>query len=101
MDASRFDFLTRSLAAHSRRHVSRALAGLGFAGMLGAASALPAVAGKRRKRKCKGNTKKCGKRCIPRANCCSDKGCDSSLGLICVDGQCVCGVRRGASIQAC
>jgi hypothetical protein len=116
MDADRCDFLARSLVTSSRRRFSLALAGLGLAGGLGLPAGPVAVEGKKqRKRKrrrnrnrnqkqptCASGEKLCGEACIPEADCCSDDDCgDPGLGLICVEGECVCGTRRGLSIQAC
>jgi hypothetical protein len=115
MDADRFNILTRSLTTRSRRRFSLALAGLGLAGGLGLLGLPGEVAGKKRckrkrngkrckikdKPKCGSGEKPCVKSCIPEAACCTDDDCDSSLGLICVEGDCVCGSRRGLSIQAC
>lgn len=115
MDTSHFDSLTRSLTTRTRRHFSLALAGLGLAGGLGLLAGPAAVAGKKqckRKRKgkrckikdkpkCESGEKPCFKSCIPEADCCTDEDCSTDLGLICVDGDCICGSRRGVSIQAC
>lgn len=106
MDTKRFDVLTRSLTTRSRRHFSRALAGLTLAGgvgsMLRQGDAEARKKRNKKKKNCKGATKKCGKRCIPEADCCTDAECNpTDLGLICVEGACICGARRGVSIQAC
>jgi hypothetical protein len=115
MDTSQLDALTPSLTLRTRRRFSLALAGLGLAGGLGLLAGPAAVVAKKqckRKRKgkrckikdkpkCGSGEKPCGKSCIPEADCCTDDDCDVSLGLICVDGDCICGSRRGVSIQAC
>jgi hypothetical protein len=43
---------------------------------------------KKRKKKCKGGKRKCGKKCIPKANCCTDADCGG--GATCQDGTCLC-----------
>jgi hypothetical protein len=115
MDADRVYFLTRSLTGPTRRRFGRALAGLGLAGGLGLFAGPAAVAGKKickRKRKgkrcrikdkpkCGSGEKPCFKSCISEADCCMDEDCATSLGEICVDGDCVCGSRRGLAIEAC
>jgi hypothetical protein len=93
MDAVRFDRLARSLIAPSRRGFGRALAGLGLAG--GVSALLRGTDGeakkrKRKKKKCRGETKKCGKRCIPKANCCTSGDCDHDHSFHCIDGVCAC-----------
>jgi hypothetical protein len=94
MDSAHFDRLTRIVSiALSRRTTLVALAG----GFFGAGSLAPwddAVAKKKRRRKkkrkkkCKGSTKKCGKKCIPTSGCCSSADCDE--GRTCVSGTCTC-----------
>jgi hypothetical protein len=115
METDRFNFLTRSLTGATRRRFSLALAGLGLAGGLGLLTLPDKVTGKKKckrkrkgkrckiidKPKCGSGEKPCVKSCIPEADCCTDEDCATSLGEICVDGDCVCGTRRGLSIQAC
>lgn len=90
MDADDFDRLTRSFTATpSRRHIARALAGLGLAGALGLRPGAASVSAKNKKRrKCKGGTKRCGKTCLPRAACCDHSDCPA--GASCERGSCVC-----------
>jgi hypothetical protein len=110
VDSDHFDHLTRKV----RRLLSRRT----FAGALGlGALTLPNVIDakkrkKRKKKKCKGGTKRCGKRCIPATGCCSDSECGADercdngtcictleccgdaacgAGNLCVEGQCVTG----------
>jgi hypothetical protein len=86
MDAERFDGVVRSLAVHSPR---RKALGLTLGGLFGAVALTSTEARKKKKRKkkkCKSGKKKCGKSCIPVADCCSDCG---ELGT-CEDGACLC-----------
>jgi hypothetical protein len=93
MDESRFDQTLKAFAAASgRRTALRALGGAAMA--LLAVIGLPDVGDARKKKvknkkkkKCKGGTKKCGKKCIPATDCCTDADCD---GGTCVDGTCQC-----------
>ena len=70
MDRTRFDALTRSLAESSdRRATLRLLAG----GTLGALAGLLALDGPDAadaRTRCRGGKKPCGKRCIPKDQCC-------------------------------
>ncbi len=95
MDAGRFDDLLRSLfASPTRRGIGRTLAGLTLGGMLGK-SALAEVEArkKRRKKKCKGGKKKCGKKCRDlqtdplHCGSCGNR-CDDDM--VCRDGDCLC-----------
>lgn len=87
MDHSRFDNITRTLAAPSRRSL------LGLAG----ASALTAVLGRSeaeaKKKKCKKPKIKCGKACVnPKTspNHCGGCGKRCEGDLTCINGQCAC-----------
>jgi hypothetical protein len=83
MDGSRFDFLVQQLRGRgNRRSTLGFLSALGLG--IGFAPSEHGAARKKRK-KCKGQTKKCGKRCIPKSECCG--GCGS--GLTCCEGTCV------------
>jgi hypothetical protein len=83
MDATLFDRLTRGLmAAPSRRRV---LCGLGALAVPGLADARKKR--KKHKKKCKGGKKKCGKKCIPQANCCLPGDCAADE--LCSGGVCV------------
>ena len=85
MDAKRFDHLAAVVGrAAARRGVLGALVG-GLAGLAGLAAG-PDVAGKKRKKKCKSGTKKCGKRCIPLNGCCDAGECPN--GEACRDNRC-------------
>jgi hypothetical protein len=42
--------------------------------------------GKKGKKPCRGTTKRCGRRCIPRTNCCTSAECDQ--GEVCRNGRC-------------
>jgi hypothetical protein len=89
MDDGRFDDFLRTLAAPpSRRGVARALSGLILTG--GAASLLGFTATEAKKKKCKGSTKKCGKKCIAATSCCTAADCGS--GGACAGGVCVCAI---------
>jgi hypothetical protein len=88
MDGQRFDRLVRLLGAPgSRRLALRAVLG-GLAGpVLGFASGdAKKKKGKHKKKKCKSGTRKCGKACIPMANCCTAADCDD--GETCQSGAC-------------
>jgi hypothetical protein len=85
VDNATFDRLVRSIS----RHVTRRTA-LGFISTVGlsvfATSALDASA-----KPCKGIKKKCGKKCIPKKDCCNDKECDRQVaGQVCKNGACKC-----------
>jgi hypothetical protein len=104
MDADRFDLLTRSLIAPSRRGFSRALAGLGLVGGLDSLLSLADAGAKKRKhqnrkKKCKNGKKKCGKKCILKTQCCSAADCQT--GATCEDGTCVCPSERAECDGAC
>jgi hypothetical protein len=75
MESSRFAAWSRLLAARTtdRRAAGRFAAGIAALalGSLGSAQ----TDAKRRKKKCKGNKKKCGNQCIPKDACCSDRDC--------------------------
>ena len=83
MDGERFDTLVQRLSRpRDRRSALGVLAGMGLGGFLAFS---PPVLAKKKRNKCKGNTRKCGKRCIPKSECCG--GCAN--GLTCCDGACV------------
>jgi hypothetical protein len=93
MEDQQFDDLVR-IVSRSRR----TLLGLSTALWLGLGAALglaplTADARKRKKKKkknkkCRGNTKKCGKRCIPQTSCCASADCGPNN--VCVNNQCQC-----------
>jgi hypothetical protein len=89
VDDHRFDAMIRSLGAIPRRTAISGLVGvgLGFAsGWLGSEGA--ARNRRRRRKRCKANTKRCRRKCIPRANCCNDGDCSEVT--VCRNGACVC-----------
>jgi hypothetical protein len=74
MDANRFDALARSFRVTAPRRTALALVGAGLSAVLASAGGKDADA-RKNKKKCRGNKKKCGKKCIPKANCCKDGDC--------------------------
>jgi hypothetical protein len=90
MDDNRFDAFVCSLdIAIPRRGALVGALGTGLAALLTRIGIETAEAKKRkRKKKCKGGKKKCGKKCIPKASCCKSADCPS--GASCVNGGCVC-----------
>jgi hypothetical protein len=85
MDAFHFDRVTRTVSTVlSRRTFARVLS-LGAIALPGLSDAKRT----RKKKRCKRNKKKCGKRCFPRANCCNSADC--AAGELCIGGQCVIG----------
>jgi hypothetical protein len=92
MDADRFDAFVRSLdIAAPRRTTVGALLGAGLAALLARFGIEDAGAKKKRKKrkrkkKCKGGKKKCGKKCIPKANCCQSADCGTNEK--CTNGAC-------------
>jgi hypothetical protein len=92
MDEFKFAQALKDLAAASdRRHALRSLGLVGMALLAGFGMSDDGEAKKKKKgggrKKCKGNTKKCGKKCIPSTNCCSNADCD---GGACAAGTCQC-----------
>jgi hypothetical protein len=95
MDGSRFDALVQQLHGRgNRRSTLGFLSALGLG--IGFAPAERGAARKKRK-KCKDQTKKCGKRCIPKGECCG--GCGS--GLTCCEGTCFDLTTSGANCGVC
>lgn len=92
MDSSRFDALTRSLHRHdsSRRALLCAVAGgLAAAGL---ASVPIADAARRKKKKCKNGTTRCGKKCVDLSSSAKNCGtCKNScpFAIACVASTCV------------
>jgi hypothetical protein len=80
MEESRFDTWTR-------RRFGLATGGAAVA-LMGLAGRNGALAKKKKKKKCKGGKKKCGKKCILKTQCCVDTDCPT--GADCVSGTCVC-----------
>jgi hypothetical protein len=87
MDANRVDRLARALTSSPPR---RAVLGLIFGAMLSINDLEGADARKKRKKRCRAGKKKCGKRCIPKSNCCRDTDCPSGSGQTCQGGTCAC-----------
>lgn len=87
MESFRFDALVRTFPITSRRVAARALLGGALTTALAGIGGGNAGVKKRKKKKCKGNKKKCGKKCIPKSSCCSDTGCGEAT---CNDGVCDC-----------
>jgi hypothetical protein len=87
MDDAHFDRLAAALAAAPSRRGLLRLSSAGIVpALFGRLDSHEGAARKRRKKKCKGNKKKCGKRCIPRANCCTSDECPQ--GEVCRNGRC-------------
>jgi hypothetical protein len=95
MDDRRFDRLATALSAGpSRRWILRWGSG-GLVALL-TRLALPSAAAKQKrhkhKKKCSGGKKKCGKRCIPRTNCCAASDCPAPppcQQALCQEDQCL------------
>jgi hypothetical protein len=105
VDDVRFDGMTRVLGALlDRRKTARAAAG-------GALTSLGLAAGhdvdaKKKKKKCKGGKKKCGKKCCPVGQFCRNGKCSTCPPprFLCPNGDCVetlCGGECCAVAQAC
>lgn len=96
MDARQLDDLAREIGSQlPRRSVLGALGGL--AALLSAPT-LNADA-KKKKKKCKGGKKKCGKKCILADQCCTSADCGSKGE--CVSGTCVCPAGQKACNGGC
>jgi hypothetical protein len=83
MDADRFDALTRALDSGSRRRMLGVLGGVALGAIAPLRDQLNGAAKKRKKKK-----KKCGKKCIPKSNCCTSAECGP--GGTCEGGACTC-----------
>jgi hypothetical protein len=91
MHSTLIDALVRCWGTRSRRDGLLLLAGGGLAALLTRldhGSARERQKHKKRRKKCKGNTQKCGKKCIPKSNCCTNPDCGP--GGACLDGACFC-----------
>ncbi len=91
MHSTLIDALVRFWGTRSRRDSLRLLTGSGLAALLTRldhGSARERQKHKKRRKKCKGNTQKCGKKCIPRSDCCTNANCGP--GGACLAGACVC-----------
>jgi hypothetical protein len=96
MDARHLDDLAREIGSQLPRR--------GVLGALGGLAALLAVptleaGAKKKKKKCKGGKKKCGKKCIPADQCCTTADCGSKGQ--CVGGTCVCPAGQKACNGGC
>ena len=87
MDESRFDDLARALSVGPSRRSLLVTLGATMLGAVLSARANDVIA-KHKKPKCKSTEKKCGKQCIPKANCCSDRDCVGAA--TCRKGKCRC-----------
>lgn len=83
MESSRFDRLTRVVSRAASR---RAVLGLAAGALSGIVAMAGVDAGNRTT--CRGNKKKCGKRCIPKSKCCKNRECAG--GETCQNGSCRC-----------
>jgi hypothetical protein len=103
MNASHFDLLTHALATAPRRRFSQALVSLLLATPPSVARNATDVVGKKKhrkkKNKCKGGKKKCGKQCILKTECCVDKDCP--IGGACENGACLCPSGETACDEIC
>lgn len=92
MELDRFDALTRHIfISLTRRGLLGTLLGSGVAVAGVAGTGLLTAEARKRKRKqktCKRGKKRCGKRCIPRGDCCKDAECGN--GGTCDGGACLC-----------
>jgi hypothetical protein len=88
MVTARLDVLVRALGTASRRDGVRLLA----AGVLGGRLAWLNLTGeaKKKKKKCKGSKKNCGKKCIPKNTCCAQTDCAKGSGQVCLGDVCGC-----------
>jgi hypothetical protein len=85
MDQDRFDAFVLSLdTGVPRRSALIGTLGTGLAGLLTRLGVETAESKKKKRKKCKGGKKKCGKKCILKTECCG--GCDE--GETCCDGTC-------------
>ena len=97
MDARQLDDLARDIGSRlPRRSMLGALGGLAT---LLAAPQLQSDARKKKKKKCKGGKKKCGKTCIPADQCCTSADCGARGN--CVNGSCVCPTGQKACNGGC
>lgn len=89
MDANHFDNVARTLATGSRRWFGRSLGGLALGGTVFLLPSLDIDARRKgKKKKCKRGTKKCGKKCIPGAQCCTTNECAPTFA--CINRSCQC-----------
>lgn len=83
MDAQRLDDLARLLSARLPRRTPLVAIGLVAFGAITRPDRDAVAKKKKRRKKCKSGTKKCGKKCIPNNECCG--GCGNK---VCCDGIC-------------
>jgi hypothetical protein len=92
MDADRFDALIRSLPLAAPRRTALGALGGGLTALLTRVGiddteAKNGKKKKKKKKKCKGGKKKCGKKCIPKSQCCNDANCGEDQQ--CCNGECI------------
>jgi hypothetical protein len=98
MDDNRFDTFVLVLNRVVPRRVALAgVLGTALAGLLTRLGVETAASRKRKRKKCKGDKKKCGKKCILKTACCG--GC--AAGETCCDGTCRDLAADGANCGAC
>jgi hypothetical protein len=86
MDPTRFDHLSRAMGATgTRRNALLVLGTLALGSLLGHA---PETVAKRKPKHCPRTEKHCGRRCIPKAHCCTSQDCPARQ--TCRQGQCRC-----------
>jgi hypothetical protein len=82
LEVSRFDDLTKLLTQDAngmpRRSLSRLLAGGALIAAL-ACVRLGDVAAKKKRKKCSGGKRRCGRRCVPKSRCCPSAQCRAGL----------------------
>jgi hypothetical protein len=96
VDVPQLDDLAREIGSQlPRRSVLGALSGLAalFAASAGYGEA------RKRKKKCKGGKKRCGKQCVPADQCCSSADCGRNGQ--CANGTCVCPAGKKACHGRC
>jgi hypothetical protein len=93
LDAKRFDALACLVdAAVSRRAAMGGLLGLGLAGVVPRLSSEQVASARKKKKKCKGGKKKCGKKCCLPETCFDGACCpaDRACGEVCCASSQVC-----------
>jgi hypothetical protein len=118
VDADLLESLLRTFSAISRRTALAGLLDAALAAQFGRIKphATDARNKRRKKKKCKGNRKKCGKKCIPKTECCGgcgDRLCcegtcaeccvetDCPVGGACVEGACICFAEDVVCAETC
>jgi hypothetical protein len=95
MDANRFDALTRFLSASGSRRAAVGALGAALAGLATVAARDEATAKGKRTKKCGSGKKKCGKKCIPKTDCCKDADC--AVNERCDQGTCTSCLAQGTA----